>query len=208
MTTNTIMTSWITMTTRTNRKDMTMTNTDLVEFKTIYPDIERYLAEDCYVPNEVRDSRTGISCMQVPANTMVVEIVKTVKMAAVIVPDSKIVVFMWYGNDDGDNPDMHVLNMQYFDATDNNIEFAKKYARGTAVRGVDHIDAFDPLGDARQFAQLMSLCNGLVILSPERLSPMTYYNLRHTHHKRESWIKRLLSLTRHGWLSAWARKRP
>ena len=63
MTTNTIMTSWITMTTRTNRKDMTMTNTDLVEFKTIYPDIERYLAEDCYVPNEVRDSRTGISCI-------------------------------------------------------------------------------------------------------------------------------------------------
>lgn len=45
-----------------------MTNTDLVEFKTIYPDIERYLAEDCYVPNEVRDSRTGISCIQVPAN--------------------------------------------------------------------------------------------------------------------------------------------
>ena len=53
MTTNTIMTSWITMMTRTNRKDMTMTNADLVEFKTIYPDIERYLAEDCYVPNEV-----------------------------------------------------------------------------------------------------------------------------------------------------------
>lgn len=140
-----------------------MTNTDLVEFKTIYPDIERYLAEDCYVPNEVRDSRTGISCIQVPANTMVEEIVKTDKMAAVVVPGSRIVVFMWYDNDDGDNPDMHVLNMQYFDATDNNIEFAKKYARGTAVRGVDHIDAFDPEKDARQFAQLMSLCNGLVI---------------------------------------------
>ena len=44
-----------------------------------------------------------------------------------------------------------------------NIEFAKKYALGTAVRGVDHIDAFDPEKDARQFAQLMSLCNGLVI---------------------------------------------
>lgn len=101
--------------------------------------------------------------MQVPANTMVAEIVKTCKMAAVIVPDSKIVVFMWYDNDDGDNPDMHVLNMQYFDATDNNIEFAKKYARGTAVRGVDHIDVFDPEKDARQFAQLMSLCDGLVI---------------------------------------------
>ena len=94
---------------------------------------------------------------------MVAEIVKTVKMAAVIVPDSKIVVFMWYDNDDGDNPDMHVRNMQYFDATDNNIEFAKKCARGTAVRGVDHIDAFDPEKDARKFAQLMSLCNGLVI---------------------------------------------
>lgn len=49
------------------------------------------------------------------------------------------------------------------DGNDNNIEFAKKYARGTAVRGVDHIDAFDPEKDARQFAQLMSLCNGLVI---------------------------------------------
>ena len=36
----------------------------------------------------------------------------------------------------------------------------------------------------------------------------TEYNMRHTHHKRESWIRRLLSLTRHGWLSAWARKRP
>lgn len=44
-----------------------------------------------------------------------------------------------------------------------NIVFAKKYALGTAVRGVDHIDAFDPEKDARQFAQLMSLCNGLVI---------------------------------------------
>lgn len=151
-----------------------MTNTDLVEFKTIYPDIERYLAEDCYVPNEVRDSRTGISCIQVPANTMVVEIVKTVKTAAVIVPDSRIVVFMWYDNDDGDNPDMHVRNMQYFDATDNNVEFAKKYARGTAVRGVDHIDAFDPEKDARQFAQLMSLCNGLVIRD-QKGTVMTQY---------------------------------
>ena len=53
MTASTTTTSWITMMTRTNRKDMTITNTDLVEFKTIYPDIERYLAEDCYVPNEV-----------------------------------------------------------------------------------------------------------------------------------------------------------
>ena len=42
----------------------------------------------------------------------------------------------------------------------------------------------------------------------ERLSTMTYYNLHHTHHKRDSWIRRLLSMTRHGWLSAWARKRP
>ena len=115
--------------------------------------------------------------MQVPANTMVVEIVKTVKMAAVIVPDSKIVVFMWYDNDDGDNPDMHVLNMQYFDATDNNIEFAKKYARGTAVRGVDHIDAFDPEKDARQFAQLMSLCNGLVI-SDQKGTNMTQHFIK------------------------------
>lgn len=133
------------MTTRTNRKDMTMTNADLVEFKTIYPDIERYLAEDCYVPNGVRDSRTGISYIQVPANTMVIEIVKTGRAAAVVVPDNKIVVFMWYGNANGNNPDKRVYNMQYFDATDNNIEFAKKYALGTAVRGIDHIDAFDPL---------------------------------------------------------------
>lgn len=42
MTTSTTTTSWITMTTRTNRKDMTMTNTDLVEFKTIYPDIDKH----------------------------------------------------------------------------------------------------------------------------------------------------------------------
>ena len=140
-----------------------MQETNLVEFKTVYPDIERYLAEDCHIPNEVRDSRTGFSCIQVPANTMVAEIIKSDKMAAVIVPDSKIVVTMRYDNDDGDNPEKHVLNMQYFDATDNNIEFAKKYILGTAVQGVDCIDEFDPGKTERELAQLMSLCNGLVI---------------------------------------------
>ena len=35
-----------------------------------------------------------------------------------------------------------------------------------------------------------------------------YYNMRHTHHKRDSWIRRLLSVPWHGLLSAWARKRP
>lgn len=135
----------------------------LVEFKTVYPDIERYLAEDCHVPNGVRDSKTGITYIQVPADKMVIEIVKTDEAAAVIVPDNRIVVFMWYGNKSGNNPNNHVYDMQYFDATDNNIEFAKKFALRTAVRGIDYIDAFDPLGDARQFAQLMSLCNGLVI---------------------------------------------
>lgn len=140
-----------------------MTDKTPVEFKTIYPDIERYLAEDCHIPNSVHDSRTGITYIQVPKNTVVIEIVKTDEAAAVIVPDKRIIVFMWYGNKSGNNPDNHVYDMQYFDATDNNIEFAKKYARGTAVRGVDHIDAFDPEKDARQFAQLMSLCNGLVI---------------------------------------------
>lgn len=61
----------------------------LVEFKTVYPDIERYLAEDCHVPNGVRDSKTGITYIQVPADKMVIEIVKTDEAAAVIVPDNR-----------------------------------------------------------------------------------------------------------------------
>ena len=84
-------------------------------------------------------------------------------MAVVLVPRCKIIVTMWYDNDDDDNPDMQVLNMQYIDATDNNIKFVKKYVYGTAVKGVDHYDEFDPEKTARQLARLMSLCSGLVI---------------------------------------------
>ena len=135
-----------------------------MKFKDVHPDVERYLAHDCYCPNEIYDP-SGFFCVLFPADSECTVIAQNDKKTALLMTDKSEphVVMLWHDNDDGDNPDGHILNAQRLDGTENNIDFAMKYVDDACVEGKDHIDSFDPESDRKSMEQLMSLCGGLVI---------------------------------------------
>jgi hypothetical protein len=128
-----------------------------MKFKNVHPDVERYLAHDCYCPNEIYDP-SGFWYELFPADSECEYIVTDDDMVVVLMPKERDpqIVILWL---DGSC----VADAVRIDATENNIEFIKKLHEGTLVKGVDKIDAFDPEGDRKSMEQLMSLCNGIVI---------------------------------------------
>ena len=128
-----------------------------MKFKDVHPDVERYLAHDCYCPNEIYDP-SGFFYMLFPADSECTVIAQNAKKTALLMESEKnpYIVMLWH---EGDT----IENAQHLDGTENNLSFAKKYIEDTLVQGKDHIDCFDPDGYNRTMEQMLSLCNGVII---------------------------------------------
>ena len=128
-----------------------------MKFKDVHPDVERYLAHDCYCPNEIYDP-SGFFCVLFPADSECTIIAQNEEKTALLMESetNPYIVMLWHDKE-------HILNAEHLDGTENNLDFAKKYVDDTFVKGKDHIDSFDPEGDRKSMEQLMSLCNGFVI---------------------------------------------
>lgn len=128
-----------------------------MKFKDVHPDVERYLAHDCYCPNEIYDP-SGIFYMLFPADSECTVIAQTAKKTALLMTDKNnpYIVILWH---EGDT----IENAQRLDGTENNLDFAKKYIEDTLIEGKDHIDCFDPDGYNQTMEQMMALCNGIII---------------------------------------------
>ena len=92
-----------------------------MKFKDVHPDVERYLAHDCYCPNEIYDP-SGIFYMLFPADSECTIIAQNDKKTALLMTDkdNPYIVVLWH---EGDT----IENAQCLDGTENNISFAKKY---------------------------------------------------------------------------------
>lgn len=128
-----------------------------MKFKDAHPDVERYLKEDCYCPNEIYDP-SGFFYILFPADNECTVIAQNEEKTALLMGSetNPYIVMLWHDKE-------HILNAEHLDGTENNIDFAKKYTEDTLVQGKDHIDSFNPEGDRKSMEQLMSLCNGVVI---------------------------------------------
>lgn len=128
-----------------------------MKFKDVHPDVERYLAHDCYCPNEIYDP-SGFFYMLFPADSECTIIAQNDKKTACLMTDkdNPYIVILWH---EGDT----IENAEHLDGTENNLSFAKKYIEDTLVQGKDHIDYFDPDGYNRTMEQMLSLCNGFII---------------------------------------------
>ena len=109
-----------------------------MKFKDVHPDVERYLAHDCYCPNEIYDP-SGFFYVLFPADSECTIIAQNKEKTACLMTDKNnpYIVMLWH---EGDT----IENAKHLDGTENNI------------------DCFDPEGDRKSMEQLMSLCNGFV----------------------------------------------
>lgn len=128
-----------------------------MKFKDVHHDVERYLAHDCYCPNEIYDV-SGFFYMLFPADSECTIIAQNDKKTALLMTDKNnpYIVILWH---EGDT----IENAEHLDGTENNLSFAKKYIDDTLVQGKDHIDCFDPDGYNQTMEQMMALCNGVII---------------------------------------------
>lgn len=128
-----------------------------MKFKDVHPDVERYLAHDCYCPNEIYDP-SGFFYMLFPADSECTIIAQNAKKSALLMTDKNnpYIVILWH---EGDT----IENAEHLDGTENNLSFAKKYIEDTLVQGEDKIDCFDPDGYNQTMEQMMALCNGVII---------------------------------------------
>lgn len=139
----------------------------IIKLGDVHDDMERYLAHDCYCPNEVYD-RAGFSYFLFPVDTDCMVIEQSQDMTAVVCvghdkeqwSDSHIVIF-WHDDVEGDNPEHKIVHAEWVDATDNNIGIARDIVRGVKPDG-RKIDEYEPGSMERQMRQLMSL-GGVVI---------------------------------------------
>lgn len=128
-----------------------------MKFKDVHPDVERYLAHDCYCPNEIYDP-SGFFYMLFPADSECTIIAQNAKKSALLMTDkdNPYIVILWH---EGDT----IENAEHLDGTENNLSFAKKYIEDTLVQGEDKIDCFDPDDYNQTMEQMMALCNGVII---------------------------------------------
>ena len=114
-----------------------------MKFKDVHHDVERYLAHDCYCPNEIYDV-SGFFYLLFPADSECTIIAQNEEKTALLMENGNnhYVVMLWH---EGDT----IENAQHLDGTENNIDFAKKYIEDTLVQGKDHIDSFNPDGDCK-----------------------------------------------------------
>lgn len=137
-----------------------------------YPDMERYLLNDCYCPNEIYDV-DGFWYRLFPADTDCMVIEQSDDMTAVICAsghasdgtpkwDDAQAIMFWHDDEDGDNPEHRIVEAQRVDATENNVGILRDIVRG--IEPDDRqFDEYVPGKMQRDLDRLMSLCGGVVI---------------------------------------------
>lgn len=122
------------------------------------PDMERYLAEDCYCPGEIYDI-SGFFFEIFKADDECVLIAESEGMTAVVAKsgtfdNSKPQAIMFW-HDDDDRPD-RIIAAQRIDATENNIDILRTIVHGGEPDG-RKIDEFEPGSSADALNDMLSI---------------------------------------------------
>ena len=123
------------------------------------PDMERYLAEDCYCPGEIYDI-SGFFFEIFKADDECVMIAESEGMTAVVAKSSfenskPQAIMFWH--DDDDMPG-RIIAAQRVDATENNIDILRTIVHGGKPDG-RKIDEFEPGSTAKTLNDMLSISN-------------------------------------------------
>lgn len=126
----------------------------------IHPDMERYLQEDCYCPNEIYDVTGVFFDLFYPDTECGVveqtEGISVVVMCGLHTEESPQCVIFWH--DDGSG---RILDAQRVDATDNNIGILSAIARGEKPEG--KLDEYERGRTRRSMKRVLDWCDGMFI---------------------------------------------
>lgn len=132
-----------------------------MKIKDVHPDMERYLQDDCYCPYEVYDP-TGFFFDLFYPDYECLCVKKADKASVVIAHGSfdehkKRPQCLFIQHEDG-----KVINVTRVDATDNNIDLLKHLADGEPCEG-RKLDEFEKGSTAKSLAEMLSLCDAVII---------------------------------------------
>ena len=129
--------------------------------KDVHPDMERYLANDCYCCNEIYDT-SGFFFDLFFADTEC-EIVTQTDDASVVIacgshnPNSPQCIYFWHDDDTN-----HIVAAQRVDATPNNIGILKDIAHGVKPDG-RKLDEFEPGYKTKSVKQVLDMADMIMI---------------------------------------------
>ena len=122
------------------------------------PDMERYLAEDCYCPGEIYDI-TGFFYQVFSVDDECVPIEQSDGMTAVVVTSkhtsSPQAIMFWH--DDDEMPG-RIVDAQRVDATENNIGILRSIVNGGRPDG-RKLDEFEPGSTAKSLKEIARMCD-------------------------------------------------
>ena len=126
----------------------------------VHSDMERYLAEDCYCPNEIYGI-DGFFYQLFPPETEVLAVETNDDMSVVVdaTPDVKRPQCIIFWHDDGTG---RILNAQRVDATENNVGILRGIARGAKPDG-RKLDEFEPGSTAKALGEVFSIADAVMI---------------------------------------------
>lgn len=133
------------------------------------PDMERYLANDCYCPGEIYDISGFFYLLFSPESSCKV-IEESDGMIAVVATS-----WDFKNETDSENPPQAILflrddpdktgkiiDAQRVDATENNIGILKTIVQGKKPDG-RKIDEFEPGSTAKSLEQIFSICDAVIV---------------------------------------------
>lgn len=123
----------------------------------VHKDMNRYLENDCYCPNEIYDV-TGFFFKLFPADTEVIVIAKSDTHIGVVEASNDFPQAVLFEVESEDK----VLNATRVDATENNIELIRRIANGNDTSGMK-VDEFVSGQTAKSLDEILSLCDAIMV---------------------------------------------
>lgn len=134
--------------------------TDTMRLGDVHPDMDRYLREDCYCPNEIYDC-TGFFYDLFEPDTECALVTQTEDASVVIAcgssnPDRPQVIYFWHDEGDG-----RIVDAERYDATENNIGIMRDIAHGVKPDG-RKFDEYEDGSTARSLQELLSISDFVI----------------------------------------------
>lgn len=132
---------------------------DTTRLRDVHPDMERYLEEDCYCPNEVYDL-SGFFFELFPPDTECTLVAQSETHTGVVAQnDGSSPQVILFCHDDGSG---RILGATRVDATDNNIGIVRTIIEGGSPDG-RKIDEFEPGAMVKSIRKVLSISDAVMV---------------------------------------------
>lgn len=126
------------------------------------PDMERFLAEDCYCPGEIYSLDGFFYTIFSGEDECILVDEFNEKIAVISKLDSEEPQAVIFWRDDPERPGQ-IVAAQRVDATENNIELLKLYIHGEEYPEGRGFDEFEPGQTKKSLEKVFSLCDAIMV---------------------------------------------